>query len=164
MSDELKKYVENRRDELEVFSFDPDKGWDEIRDRVRVEPPKNRFIRPWMYAAASVLIVVTGLVIGYRFANADSQSEFADTQFYYQDMVDAKLQLVRQRVDDPEILADLEAMDQAFSELKADLRDDVDNEEVVEAMIDNYRLKLQILERILDELEEESDEEHERNL
>ena len=50
-------------------------------------------------------------------------------------------------------------MNAAFSELKADLKDNVDNEEVVTAMMENYRLKLQILEEILKELEKERSEE-----
>ena len=57
-----------------------------------------------------------------------------------------------------ELVADLERMDAVFEELKGDLEDDVHNEAVITAMIDNYRLKLRILEEILEELEEQDDE------
>ena len=50
-------------------------------------------------------------------------------------------------------------MDQVFAELKTDLEENVDNEEVITAMMENYRLKLQILEEILVELEKEKREE-----
>ena len=47
----------------------------------------------------------------------------------------------------------------AFMELSQDLIDEAQNEEVVRAMIDNYRLKLKILERILEDLDKEANEE-----
>ena len=43
-------------------------------------------------------------------------------------------------------------LDQVFKNLKEDLKDNADNEEVVFAMIQNYRLKLEILEEILSQL------------
>ena len=65
---------------------------------------------------------------------------------------------MRSHLGDTRILEDLAVMDQAFAELKADLRDNVDNEEVIAAMMENYQLKLQILEEILNELEKENRE------
>ena len=51
-----------------------------------------------------------------------------------------------------------------FNELKIDLKDDAANEEVIEAMIQNYRIKLQILEEILTQLknaDEQNTDDHE---
>ena len=70
-------------------------------------------------------------------------------------------------VDSPisnDIKIEFEELDQVFNELKADLNDDAANEEVVEAMIQNYRIKLQILEDILSQLkntDEQNIEDHE---
>jgi hypothetical protein len=51
-----------------------------------------------------------------------------------------------------EIRMEFEELDKVFNELKSDLKDNAANEEVVEAMIQNYRIKLQILEEILYQL------------
>lgn len=51
---------------------------------------------------------------------------------------------------------DLEQLDAVYNELKNDLGDNAANQEVIEAMIQNYRLKLDILEEILEQLEEKS--------
>jgi hypothetical protein len=48
-------------------------------------------------------------------------------------------------------------MDKAFDEIKKDLQDDAANEEVIEAMMNHYRLKLEILERMLDEIKEHNE-------
>ena len=51
-----------------------------------------------------------------------------------------------------EIDTEFEELDRMFTELKADLKDNAANEEVIEAMIQNYRIKLHILEEILIQL------------
>jgi hypothetical protein len=48
-----------------------------------------------------------------------------------------------------EVDIELTELDHIYRELKEDLKDNADNEEVVVAMIQNYRLKLEILEEIL---------------
>lgn len=63
-----------------------------------------------------------------------------------------------------DIKLEFEELDKVFEELKADLQDDAANEEVVEAMIQNYRIKLQILEEILLQLknaDEHNKDDHE---
>ncbi|MGD1844345.1 MAG: hypothetical protein ACFB10_03015 [Salibacteraceae bacterium] len=47
---------------------------------------------------------------------------------------------------------DLAELDSAYADLKQDLKDDLANEEVVSALIQNYRLKLQVLETILEQI------------
>jgi hypothetical protein len=49
-----------------------------------------------------------------------------------------------------EVDADLAQLEKILSDLKEDLNDDVANREVVSAMIQNYRMKLDILEQVLE--------------
>ena len=90
--------------------------------------------------------------------NASESDELSEVENFYQNEINYKISLVRNQLEDPSILEDLQLMDQAFSELKADLKDNVDNEEVVAAMMENYQLKLRILEEILKELDQENRE------
>ena len=78
---------------------------------------------------------------------------------YYEGEINKKVTLIKGQLEDDQILKDLEEMDAVFADLKADLNENVDNEEVIMAMMENYRLKLQILEEILNELEKEKSEE-----
>lgn len=157
MSDPLKRYVDANRSEFEVFPFDEHTGWDEIASKIQPVRTKSQRLKPWLYVAASILLVAMfGVsVIQPNQAETAYTSEIMEAKNYYQQMVDGKISLVKSLVDDEELFADLDAMDVAFEELEKDLKDDVDNEEVVAAMIDNYRLKLKILEKILEELEQE---------
>ncbi|MEZ5084429.1 MAG: hypothetical protein R2750_13440 [Bacteroidales bacterium] len=62
-----------------------------------------------------------------------------------------------------EIDFDLKELDHVFEELKKDLKDNTDNEEVIEAMIQNYRLKLTILEEMLMQVSKSSDKNENKN-
>ena len=92
---------------------------------------------------------------------SDLSPELAETEFFYLQQVSEKLQLI-QASDygiDPEIMGDLAVLDSAYQQLKMDLKDNIDNEEVVNAMITNYRIRLQLLEQILIEIQEHDNEE-----
>ncbi len=162
MSDGLKHYIDRKRDEVDIYPFDVDKGWEELSQNLgKKKERNNRWI--WMSIAASVVIILVGW-LGLKSTNFDENgiytNELMETHSYYQELIDTKLLRVTQQIDDPDLLRDIEALDQAFNELSQDLNDGIHNEEVVTAMIDNYRLKLKILERILNELEGEKNEEN----
>ena len=51
------------------------------------------------------------------------------------------------------IWEDLDLLDKAYEDLKQDLREQADQGEVAQAMIENQRAKLEILEHVLNEIE-----------
>jgi hypothetical protein len=158
MSEKLKDHIENNRDQFEVYPFDTDKGWQEIKDKIIPEERKNTVTIEvkWLYrSVAAVLICILGLV--FMVNNSDNNQlprEYWEAHTFYQGQIDNKLIQVRERISDPVLLEDFDELDLALEELKRDLKDDAKNEEVIFAMIENYRLKLMILENILEELEE----------
>ena len=77
-----------------------------------------------------------------------------EAQVFYTSQIDLKRdELFRLAAGQPGVMEDIDAeltdLDQVFQELKEDLNDNAHNEEVLEAMMQNYRLKLQILEDML---------------
>jgi hypothetical protein len=58
---------------------------------------------------------------------------------------------------------DMIELDNLFDELKNDLKDNSDNEEVIEAMIQNYRIKLQVLDEILLQLKRSKNNANEKS-
>jgi len=153
MSDNLKDHIDKQRDQFEIYSFDQEVGWNQISDKVK--PVKKWPIWKLASVAACLLFVLTGSIY---YANYETGGALSDVENYYESEINYKVSLVKSQLSDPSLLEDLEAMDQAFAELKADLKDNVDNEEVVTAMMENYQLKLRILEEILVELEKEKSE------
>ncbi|MDH5610279.1 MAG: hypothetical protein OEY56_12455 [Cyclobacteriaceae bacterium] len=158
MSDELKKYVAKDPDAFDIYPFDPVTGWQKLNKRRKPGIRSKRTIL-WTIAAGLALLMTS--FVSYQAALAsrvDAAPEIVEMQQYYDDIIRAKISEVQLRTQDPLLLLDIEQLDQAFAELKKDLKEDVHNEDVISAMVDNYRLKLKILERILEDLDEEQNE------
>ena len=155
MRDSLKEHIDNSREDFELYPFDSDQEWAKLSKKV--EPQKRD---PWRMAgmAACFAFVILGSVFVANNKQTES-NEVAELESFYEGEINQKITLIKNHLEDDKILRDLEEMDAAFAELKADLNDNVDNEEVISAMMENYRLKLQILEEILNELEKEKSEE-----
>jgi len=156
MQDNFKDYIDRNADEF-AYAFDAEKGWQDFESR----KPKKRFNpHVWMVAASISLLMLLGVAwVYYPGAPPQELTEWQEAELFYQQQIDNMTVMVKQVTDDEEILYDLEEMDKAFAELKEDLKDNADNAEVIEAMMNHYRLKLQILEQMLEEIQERNESE-----
>ncbi len=158
MSDKLKHMVDQSREDFEVFSFDDDQGWADFEKAF--EPrKKSQWKRYIGYAAAACVMFVAGWVSfmvynTYQTPISPMVQEWVETERFYQQEISEIQLMVTSKVDDPLILEDLNEMDMVIESLKKDLNDNMDNEEVILAVMDHYRLKLKILERMLEKLQE----------
>ncbi|MEM9896412.1 MAG: hypothetical protein AAF789_08580 [Bacteroidota bacterium] len=156
MQDNFKDYIDSNREDFEIYPFDADKEWNGLSKKIL---PKKRKIDRWKVTAiASCILLVLLSTIHFLNPADPVNNEVAELEQYYTTEINHKVSLIKDQLENDAILKDLEAMNGVFAELKADLKDNVDNEEVISAMMENYRLKLQILEEILGELERENAE------
>jgi len=153
MQDSLKKMVDARRASFETYDLDIDLEWDRLSGKLKKGTKPQTW--KWVMSIAASLLIIGGFISLNVFSDSHQHSELSEAEFYYERMIDAKLVQVKSKVNDPVLLADIAQLDQAFVELKKDLSDNLDNEEVIMAMMENYQLKLRILERILQEIEED---------
>jgi hypothetical protein len=156
MPDNLREYIEKHRDEMEVYPFDVDSGWEALSTKIHPVKKRNSLYLWRSIAATLLILLMASLGILYQQVNhrVVYPMELIEAQYYYQTQIDQMMTQVKGQAPQAEAFEDIARLDEAFEELKADLNDDVQNEEVVAAMIDNYRLKLKILERILEEIED----------
>lgn len=158
MQDNLKEHIDATREDFELYPFDTEEGWEALAGKVAGKPRKS-----WNWIsigkAASIGAVIAGAIFFFM-PKAEVNNELAELEQFYTGEIDHKMTLIKNQLEDDRILSDLAMMDEAFAELKGDLKENVDNEEVVAAMMENYRLKLRILEEILNELEKEGREEN----
>jgi hypothetical protein len=87
--------------------------------------------------------------------------EIQEAEIYYTSLLNDKISQIKPLLEqNPELgeslQQDLSELDSIYGELQNDLRDNIANDEVVEAMIQNYILKLQILEDLLEYMDESS--------
>lgn len=88
--------------------------------------------------------------------------EYQELETFYAEQVNSQMtQLKKYRIDES-LMNDIKELDASFSELKKELEineNDVNNEAIVNAMIENYESKIDILERVLNRLERKKQEE-----
>lgn len=116
-------------------------------------------------AAAAVLVLAATLFLGREIGiRAMKQQqlaaieaiapEFSEMEDYYRGEIESTYRTVSQVNDDPVLREDLAAIDQAMTELKRELTEVPKEEQpaVIAKLIESYRIKLEILQNILDKL------------
>jgi len=168
MKDKLKNRVGQTRQEWDQYDANFDELWIGIESKLDANKDKSANGRTpwfWMKIAASVVLAVamSWMVFSIIYLNEKNQDgyalkdispELAETEFYYSAQINEKLKIIHASNADVDELVNenLALLDSAYSDLKKDVQDNADNEEVISAMIQNYRIKLEILEDVLDEI------------
>jgi len=169
-TDKLEKFILENREGFETHEPNPD-----VWARIKIpEPEKKTISLNWKTIALRVAAVVVIFVSSYYFHDFMNQGEsngVAEIQFekdpIYQELLEAELYYsseINYKKKEFFILTsnspslqnninlELETLDAIFKDLKEDLNDNADNQEVIEAMIQNYRIKLEILNDMLNQI------------
>ena len=165
-TDKLDEFVELNREQFDCFEPSPDL-WNKIEVQQSTNKKKLRLLRSFMKVAAAIVILLgTYITINKGFTGkndlialqTDSISniqiaEYKEAQQFYSSELTAKMNTLKERAKNyPEFLkevnTELHALDNEFKSLQHDLQDCVENKEVVSAMIQNYKFKLEIIEKI----------------
>jgi hypothetical protein len=185
--DKLEDFIRQNRPEFDDQEPDP-AIWD------RIGKPKRRIIHmnwrriTWQAAAVVIIFISSYYFHGYMASrripeqqksarelsgdNSPMAQQLAEAEAFYASKIDyTRDEVFRLAGDRPQIREEVNRemvdLDKVFEDLKKDLKDNTDNEEVIEAMIQNYRMKLDILEEMLRQLkqshETENARQHEEN-
>ncbi|MCX6235436.1 MAG: hypothetical protein NT175_12100 [Bacteroidetes bacterium] len=175
-TDKLEKFIINHREEFDDMTPNP-KLWERVGRQHR--KPLIRSInwkRISLRAAAVLLIFIASYFfhdfIGNHQKSNGSMKEqvevtpkgnemtktFKEAEAFYTSQINSKKEEVFRFADSrPEIKQEINVeftqLDSIFTQLKRDLKDNIDNQGIIEAMIQNYRIKLEILEDILNQLQ-----------
>ncbi len=173
--DKFKNFIDENRHEFETFSA-PDSLWAGIsqelqKTEAKAEKPTKTgkvvkmyaFSRPILMRVAASVALLLALGIGWVSYKMDKLGDIAQvnpalskTEQYYDDVFQAKLVELKQYEQDdlydPDLLIDIQELEKIYTDLRNDLKEDANNEQVIEAMIRNYRIRIELLERMLDEI------------
>lgn len=165
--DKLEKYILDNRDDLDRYN--PDNSvWERIEKNTGRMKPSFRKI----FSRAAAVLIIAGLsFLAYFYFTTASQankddssyaylpSNLRETELYYTTKVNGLLERTKPLLTDKpdlekELMKDMSVLDSICIQIKNDLKDNVSNQEVIEALILNYRIKVDILEEMLTVLEE----------
>jgi hypothetical protein len=166
--DRLEEFIRNKRDSMDPHSPSPD-----VWKRVSKEIRPARSVKRWLAAAASVAVLITISLVFYQAGKNSVNQKLAETanrelparlqlreaEAYYTGQINALFNEAEPMLtSNPELKeelnSDLAQIDSIYSDLKKDLKDNVANQEVVEALIRNYTIKIAILKDMLAVLRE----------
>ena len=167
--DQLEKFIKNNKEKFDVY-IPSKKTEGKIIFR---KPVNNNQMRLFLQKAAAILIIFSvSYVFHYFFPLDRMYSAFFDSENhiekaypelykakkFYTKQVSNKMEEMNEQIKSypelkKEIQIEFNQLDSMYLTLKNDLNEDIDNKEVINAMINNYKLKLQILEDIIDRLQ-----------
>ena len=166
MMNEFEKYVRQHRAEFDEFKADSSKLWEGISSEL--EKPKKPVIHLWsrnIFKIAASVIILLGVagIIGYNLnSNSTSQQGFASKELneidsYYSKMVNIQVKMIERNTkltieDKKDFLKFMDELDEEYSELLIDLGDNLDNERVLAAIVDNYRKRIELIENLLKQI------------
>ncbi len=169
IKDDLEKFVTGNRDQFD--ELEPGKRvWDKIENHFGGKSNFN-WKKTLLQAAAVVVIFICSYYM-HDFIDRRSDNKYVsakdtvsnkeikeliESEAYYNAQIDVKKnELFKLASYNPEIKLEIESefseLDSMYVQLKKDLKENMSNEQVIEAMIQNYRMKLQILEDMLYEI------------
>lgn len=168
-TDQLEKFVLNHREAFDEMEPSPE-IWSRIAAPQATPATRNRHIsvKTVMLRVAAVVVIFVSSYYFHAFVNNSNTSQMAnqsavshedqqlinqmmESKAYYTSLISTKTDEVYLLAANKPLLRDeiqeeLKELDQEFLRLQNDLLDNTDSEEIIAAMIQNYRLKLQILE------------------
>jgi len=179
MKDIFEEFVRNNQAEFDIREPRPEL-WNEIEKSISHK--KAIRWRFYLSRAAAVILIFTASFIAQRVwinvkdniaENRDAVEinipELREAEMYYSGMINTMLDEVKPLLAEypsleEELQTDLSELDSIYDGLKNDLKDNIANHEVIEAMIQNYRLRIAILEDLLMFLEPEDEENNTNNI
>lgn len=148
-----------RKNKSSFFNEDPPAGHlDRFQQRLS---NKNHFLWPVLRVAAIVVLILSiSLALYYQDVARDISvstisTELAETEMYYQSMLNHKLNHVKNMLNDQQytsIKQELKVMDRNFHYLKEDLKLNPDDQRIIHAMINNYQLKIELVQQVIDQV------------
>ncbi|MBK7709540.1 MAG: hypothetical protein IPJ37_00100 [Bacteroidales bacterium] len=177
--DKLEEYIMKNREGLDRY-----KPASVNRRKIRKGLNAGNLSRyRWISVAAMVAVILgTAVVIlkpGNRLSRQErgeenfrmmmkNNSQLRETEIYYNTLANSLYReatplLAKNPEMEKELFSDISQIDSICSEIKKDLKDNVSNQDVIEALIQNYRIKISLLEDMLEVLKENDDNRIKRN-
>ncbi len=164
--DDLKGFIAQQRAAFEqpLPEGYADALWADVDAQLARKKRKHVVYYALRIAAAVVLCIVVG-ASWFTYSTQQNDwatlpDEFLETELYYQQRIEEKMRQLKTLpvTLSPHFQENMAQLDSIYAELQHDLRDKTNRAEVIEAMIAHQRLKLTLLEHILETLEEENHE------
>lgn len=174
--DKLKEFISEHREEFD-FGMPSEKVWKGIEKQVTPKE-KTRWMIPAVAASACFILVSAFLFLNKTETEIQDEvltqneespqniisNELAEIEEYYAVQVDLKVTEAKKYEESEELLEEVDLLKEEFLTLKKEMGQGANSGELLEAMIENYKLRLGLLEDLLKEYEQDKTDSHEKNI
>ncbi len=163
--DKLKQFVTEHKAEFDDYSLGKDNKmdlWDKISaDLSVVESPKVIPLwRKFGFRVAASVLLFMGLAFSFFVLNKPLDEnqivnqELFEIDSHYKLLVNNQIKMIQNNAnlsekEKEDFLMIIDDLDEEYTHLKEDLKEDVNNQKIIEAIISNYRKKIQLMENLL---------------
>jgi len=166
--DRLEKFVNENRHEFDQLE-PSDRMWEAISGQLNEEPKRKIGKFSWMKIAAVLILALAIPTVIYQVKFSDQKQsakavnvdpevqELIEAEAFYAQEVSGKLAEIQKCYKvypelKMEIEGDLNELESMYISLKSDLKENISNKEVIEAMIENNRNRMKLVDDVLEQI------------
>ncbi|MGX1931289.1 hypothetical protein [Flagellimonas sp. 2504JD4-2] len=166
--DNFEKHIRENKQAFDVHKVDKDKLWGNIAEQLDIEE-EVKVIPLWkshkLRVAASIVLLiglslsvflmvnnpVSGTMEGY------ANEELFEIDLHYKNLVFQQVQLVKNHPklsdrDKEEFLSFMDELDTEYEQLRLEMQNNLDNELILEAIVNNYKKRIELIENLLKQI------------
>ena len=165
--DNFEKHIRENASEFDEHKADRSKMWANISQELDAE--KSKVIPLWKspkLRIAATLLLLLGIAgfIGLQVVGSGSSietqyasKELLDIDMHYKGLVSYQVQLVQSNPnlseeDKTEFLSFMDELDIEYEQLRLEMQNNLDNERVLEAIVSNYKQRIELIEKLLKQI------------
>jgi len=160
----LESYIRNNRAKLDVDKPDEEYLWTGISQAMQGSH-KRKPIVLWRSVAAASIILLVSLAVTFYYSDRNKQQlifvnidpKLANQEIEFKNQIDNYSKLIQQASYNKEALAtsnnEIQYLDDLITHYSEDLKDNGPNAKLINSLMDLYRKKIMLLERMLNEIE-----------
>jgi hypothetical protein len=176
--DNFEKYIKEKLEDFNEFKADKSKLWANIEAGLDAPNSKPKVIKLWqkpMFKIAASIIIALGVFALFNVTNGSvnqenniANQELYDIDMHYKGLVSYQVKLVNSNKklssqEKKEFLSFMDELDEEYKILKQELIKNLDSERVLEAIVINYKKRIELIENLLKQINssEKMNEDHE---
>ncbi|MFK7813471.1 MAG: hypothetical protein AB8B59_13340 [Maribacter sp.] len=165
--DNFEKHIRENTSEFDEHKTDRSKMWANISKELEMEKPKviPLWKSPKLRIAATFLILLglagfIGMQVLGSISSTETQyasKELLDIDMHYKGLVSYQVKLVQNSPnlsedDKTEFLSFMDELDAEYAQLRLEMQNNLDNERVLEAIVSNYKQRIELIEKLLKQI------------
>ncbi|TGV01537.1 hypothetical protein [Flavivirga rizhaonensis] len=168
--DNFEKYIKENKALFDVHKADKSKLWENIESGLNKPESKTKTIKLWsnpLFKVAATVIIALGVfsIINISLVSGANNSiqnnvalqELNDINSHYKGLIAYQVKLVNKNTqlspeEKKEFLSFMDELDIEYEILKEELQKNVDTERVLEAVVINYKKRIELIENLLEQI------------